>query len=133
RGDQVEVVNIPFETSQMAQPETDSAILRWLDHLTPYKPYFKYAFLSLFLCLTFLFVVKPLIKWLTGRADGDIELLDQLPKTVGELENTTDPKLLAFKDQISQLITQDSEASLGVMRDWLKEEESADGVQGPQK
>jgi len=133
RGDQVEVVNIPFETSQMAQPETDSAILRWLDHLTPYKPYFKYAFLSLFLCLTFLFVVKPLIKWLTGRADGDIELLGQLPKTVGELENTTDPKLLAFKDQISQLITQDSEASLGVMRDWLKEEESADGVQGPQK
>ena len=133
RGDQVEVVNIPFETSPMAQTETDSTILRWLDHLAPYKPYFKYAFLSLFLCLTFLFVVKPLIKWLTGRADGDIELLDQLPKTVGELENATDPKLLAFKDQISQLITQDSEASLGVMRDWLKEEESADGVQGPQK
>ena len=116
----------------MVQTETDSAILGWLDHLEPYKPYFKYAFLSLFLCLTFLFIVKPLIKWLTGSVAGDTELLDQLPKTVGELENGTDPKLLAFKDQISQLITQDSEASLGVMRDWLKEEESADGVKSTQ-
>jgi flagellar M-ring protein FliF len=132
RGDQVEVVNIPFETSQMDQSETDSAIHRWLDNLKQYKPYFKYAFLSLFLCLTFLFIVKPLIKWLTGNAAGGTELLDQLPKTVGELENEADPKLLAFKDQISQLITQDSEASLGVMRDWLKEEESADGVQSTQ-
>ncbi|MGD9057643.1 MAG: flagellar basal-body MS-ring/collar protein FliF [Desulfobacterales bacterium] len=130
RGDQVEVVNIPFESSQMVQPETDSAILRWLDHIKPYKPYFKYAFLSLFLCLTFLFIVKPLIKWLTGSAADDAGILQQLPKTVGELENEADPKLLAFKDQISQLITQDSEASLGVMRDWLKEESNVDGVQG---
>ncbi|MGD8801507.1 MAG: flagellar basal-body MS-ring/collar protein FliF, partial [Desulfobacterales bacterium] len=58
RGDQVEVVNIPFETSQMAQPETDSGIPRWLEQIKQYKPYFKYGFLSLFLCLTFLFVVK---------------------------------------------------------------------------
>ena len=72
--------------------------------------------------MTFLFVVKPLIKWLTGNAAGDAEILHQLPKTVGELENEADPKRLAFKDQVSQLITQDSEASLGVMRDWLKEE-----------
>jgi flagellar M-ring protein FliF len=114
----------------MVQPETDSAILRWLDHIKPYKPYFKYAFLSLFLCLTFLFIVKPLIKWLTGSAADDAGILQQLPKTVGELENEADPKLLAFKDQISQLITQDSEASLGVMRDWLKEESNVDGVQG---
>jgi flagellar M-ring protein FliF len=114
----------------MAQPETDSGIPRWLEQIKQYKPYFKYGFLSLFLCLTFLFVVKPLIRWLTGSAAGEAELLHQLPKTVGELENETDPKLLAFKDQISQLITQDSEATLGVMRDWLKEEESVDGVQG---
>ena len=124
RGDQVEVVNIPFESSQMAQSEAESAVERWLVHIKKYKPYFKYAFLSLFLFLTFLFIVKPLIRWLTGHTVGDAEILQQLPKTVEELENEAgaDPKLLAFKDQISQLITQDSEASVGVMRDWLKEE-----------
>jgi hypothetical protein len=71
-----------------------------------------------------MFVVKPLIKWLTAHTADDAEILGQLPKTVGELENEygADPKLLAFKDEISQLVTSDNEASVGVMRDWLKEE-----------
>ena len=124
RGDQVEVVNIPFESTQIDQSETPSAVDRWLVHLKKYRPYFKYAFLSLFLILSFMFVVKPLIKWLTAHTAGDTEILGQLPKTVGELENEhgADPKLLAFKDEISQLITSENEASVGVMRDWLKEE-----------
>ena len=124
RGDQVEVVNIPFETSQIAQSEAESTVDRWLVHLKKYRPYFKYAFLSLFLFLSFVFVVKPLIKWLTAQTAGEAEILRQLPKTVGELENEygADPKQLAFKDEISQLITRDNDASVGVMRDWLKEE-----------
>jgi hypothetical protein len=50
--------------------------------------------------------------------------LHQLPKTVGELENGYGPdaKQVAFKDQVSQLIAQDNDASVGVVRDWLKEE-----------
>ena len=124
RGDQVEVVNIPFESDQMAQAEAESTVDRWLVYLKKYRPFFKYAFLSLFLMLSFMFVVKPLIKWLTVRTAGEAEILGQLPKTVGELEGEygADPKLLAFKDEISQLITSDNEASVGAMRDWLKEE-----------
>jgi flagellar M-ring protein FliF len=124
RGDQVEVVNIPFESEQITPSDTGSAVDRWLVHFKKYKPFFKYAFLSLFLFLSFTFVVKPLIKWLTARTAGEAEILGQLPKTVGELENEygADPKMLAFKDEISQLITSDNEASVGAMRDWLKEE-----------
>jgi hypothetical protein len=68
-------------------------------------------------------VVKPLIKWLTAHTTGDGELLRQLPKTVGEIENLDgeDNKRLTFKDQASQLIINDNEASVGAMRDWLKE------------
>jgi flagellar M-ring protein FliF len=125
RGDKVEVVNIPFETNQTAPVEDDSMFETWLAHLKNYKPYFKYTFLSLFLILTFFFVVQPLIRWLTTHTVGEAEMLGQLPKTVGELENEygTDAKLLAFKDQVSQLITEDNEASVGVVRDWLKEKE----------
>jgi hypothetical protein len=49
--------------------------------------------------------------------------LYQLPKTVGEIENQDgeDHKQLTFADQVSQLISDDSETSVGVMRDWLKE------------
>ena len=124
RGDKVEVVNIPFETNQMAQADDDSLLETWMSRLKDYKPYFKYTFLSLFLILTFFFVVQPLIKWLTNHTAGDAEILHQLPKTVGELENEygADAKQLTFKDQISQLITRDNEASVGAVRDWLREE-----------
>jgi len=123
RGDKVEVVNIPFETNQMALSEDGSMLETWLARLKDYKPYFKYTFLSLFLILTFIFVVQPLIRWLTTHTAGDAEILYQLPKTVGELETEYGPdaKLLAFKDQVSQLITRDNDASVGVVRDWLKE------------
>jgi len=123
RGDKVEVVNIPFETTQITKETEDSPIDEWLARLKSYKPYFKYIFLSLFLILSFIFVVKPLIKWLTAHTTGDGELLYQLPKTVGEIENIDgeDHKRLTFKDQASQLINNDNEASVGAMRDWLKE------------
>ena len=124
RGDQVEVVNIPFETNQMTPAEDSSMLETWLARLKNYKPYFKYAFLSLFLILTFMFVVQPVIRWLTTHTAREAEILHQLPKTVGELENDYGPdtKQLAFKDQVSRLISQDNDASVGVVRDWLKEE-----------
>jgi len=124
RGDKVEVVNIPFETNQMSPAEDGSMPETWLARLKNYKPYFKYAFLSLFLILTFMFVVQPVIRWLTTHTAREAEILHQLPKTVGELENEYGPdtKQLAFKDQVSRLISQDNDASVGVVRDWLKEE-----------
>jgi flagellar M-ring protein FliF len=83
----------------------------------------KYGFLSLFLILSFLFFVRPLVRWLTEYSFGDFELFKQLPRSVGELEGKLDPagRRLTFRDQASQLITRDSEASMGVMRDWIKE------------
>ena len=124
RGDKVEVVNIPFETAKIGESDTNSAIESWLSKLKNYKPYFKYTFLSLFLILTFIFVVQPLIRWLTAHTGTDAEILDQLPKTVGELEEDygADPKRLTFKDQVSQLVASDNEASVGAVRDWLKEQ-----------
>jgi hypothetical protein len=42
---------------------------------------------------------------------------------VNEIENQDgeDHKQLTFTDQLSQAISDDNEASIGVMRDWLKE------------
>jgi hypothetical protein len=52
-----------------------------------------------------------------------MEMFKQLPRTVGELENNFDSadQKLVFRDQASQLISNDNEASMGVMRDWIKE------------
>ena len=55
RGDEVDIVNIPFETTKLAEEETADAEPGWLELLKKYQPYMKYGFLSLFLILSFMF------------------------------------------------------------------------------
>ena len=95
----------------------------WEDLLKKYQAYLKYGFLSLFLILSFMFFVKPLVRWLTEYSFGDMQMFKQLPKTVGELEGeyNREANQLIFRDQASELIASDKEASLGVMREWIKE------------
>ena len=123
RGDEVEIVNIPFESSKLAMQEEPVEEGKWISLLKKYQPYLKYGFLSLFLILSFLFFVRPLVRWLTEHSFGDLEMFKQLPRTVGELEGEFDPNAqrLTFRDQASQLITSEKEASMGVMHDWIKE------------
>jgi flagellar M-ring protein FliF len=122
RGDEVEIVNIPFETTKLDEEEATVPESGLLEALKTYQPYMKYGFLILFLILSFMFFVKPLVRWLTEYSFGDMQMFKQLPKTVGELESEFDPsaKNLMFKDQATQLIASDKEASVGVMRDWIK-------------
>jgi flagellar M-ring protein FliF len=123
RGDEVEVVNIPFESNKLALKDGTDEDGKWVGLLKKYQPYLKYGFLSLFLILSFLFFVRPLVRWLTEYSLGDMEIFRQLPSTVGELEGQIDPNAqrLSFRDQASQMIASDSEASVDVMRDWIKE------------
>jgi flagellar M-ring protein FliF len=122
RGDTVEVVNIPFETSEWAKADEAKAPggwMAWLEHSTPYL---KQGVIGLFLLLTFLFFVKPLVRWLTENSHGDMDIVRQLPKTVGELEHElSGAKRLPSLDQASMLIASDSDASVGVMRNWIRE------------
>ncbi len=122
RGDEVDIVNIPFETTKLAEEEIPVPEPGWLEVLKKYQSYVKYGFLSLFLILSFLFFVKPLVRWLTEYSFQDMQMFKQLPKTVGELESEFDPsaKNLIFRDQATQMIASDKDASVGVMRDWIK-------------
>ena len=126
RGDKVEIVNIPFESNKLALTDGTDEVGNWIDLLKKYQPYLKYGFLTLFLILSFLFFVRPLVRWLTEHSFGDMEMFRQLPRTVGELEDQIDSNAqqISFRDQASQMITSDSEASVGVMRDWIKENSS---------
>ena len=123
RGDEVDIVNIPFETTKLAVKDTEVVAEGWMDLLKQYQPYLKYGFLSLFLLLSFMFFVKPLVRWLTEYSFGDMQMFKQLPKTVGELEGEFNPEAnqLIFRNQASELIASDREASIGVMHDWIKE------------
>jgi flagellar M-ring protein FliF len=122
RGDTVEVVNIPFEVSEWSKGETAAAPAGWSAALEPAIPYVKHGAIGLFLLLTFLFFVRPLVRWLTEHSIGDVEIVRQLPKTVGELEHElAGVKALPSLNQASMLLASETDASLGVMRNWIRE------------
>lgn len=122
RGDTVEVVNIPFETSEWGRSDEGRGAAGWQAWLEQTTPYLKQAVIGLFLLFTFLFFVKPLVRWLTENSLKELHLAKQLPKTVGELEHEmSGVKRLPSVDQASMLIANDSDASVGVMRNWIRE------------
>jgi flagellar M-ring protein FliF len=125
RGDTVEVVNIPFEVSEWSKAETAGAPSGWAAILEQAVPYIKHGSIGLFLVLTFLFFVKPLVRWLTEPSMPEVEIVKQLPMRVGELEHElAGVKSLPSLNQASMLVANDSDASVGVMRHWLKDSAS---------
>lgn len=121
RGDEIKVVNIPFEKEPL-DTTFEAEAPTWIDKLKPYGGIVKYALAALFVLMAFIFVVRPLVRWLTTAAAGDYELLSQLPKTVGELESEMGTSgALPYRQKVSRMIDGDSEKGLTMMRDWLKE------------
>ncbi len=107
----------------MAESEEAIAEEGWLSKLKHYTFFAKYIFLSISLLLCFIFVVRPLVAWLTSSSSENMEMLKQLPKTVGEIENeyAQGVKSLPFRDRALEIITKDSESSVHLMQNWLKE------------
>ncbi|MDL1962727.1 MAG: flagellar M-ring protein FliF [Deltaproteobacteria bacterium] len=124
RGDKLEIVNIPFKTAEMAEGKESVIEEGWLSDLKQYTFFIKYIFLSIILLLCFIFVVRPLVAWLTSsQIEGSMEMLNQLPKTVGEIESESAQgmKNLPFRDQALEMITKDNAYSVPLMQNWLKE------------
>ena len=121
RGDIVEIENIPFETAKL-QTGTEAAEPGWTDTLRRFKFIFEYLLLALFILFGFLFLVRPLVRWLTSEPAGG-QIVRQLPKTVGELEReyTQSDRSLPYRDRLQQMITTDNQGSMGVMREWIQE------------
>jgi flagellar M-ring protein FliF len=122
RGDTVEVVNIPFEVSGWSKTDMAAVPGGWAAILDQAVPYIKHGSVGLFLLLSFLFFVKPLMRWLTEQSLAEVEIVKQLPMRVGELEHELGgAKSIPSLNQASMMVASDSDASVGVMRNWLKD------------
>ncbi len=119
RGDTIEIINIPFETSRMFEEKEPEEPADLFHKILKFKPFFKQIFAGLAILFCFIFVVRPLLKWLTSDSVKDMQLLTQLPKTVTEIERE-------YAHGIPQntalgAISANKEAAAGLMKDWLKE------------
>jgi hypothetical protein len=70
--------------------------------------------------LTFSFVIKPIVSWLTSVNLGSRDLIDQLPKTLNEIETGVPEtkKQISFHDKASEMIAND-QSSVDLLREWL--------------
>jgi len=124
RGDQVVVENMPFAMQKETQPAAKEKQSGWMAKLAAHKLMIKYGIAGFILFFTFLFIIRPMVRWLTGAAGSDVQLLQQLPKTVGEIESEYDARAkdLPYTDQATKLVMRDNTASMQLIRDWMKQE-----------
>jgi flagellar M-ring protein FliF len=124
RGDKVEVENIAFNTESLeTMPET-TGMSGILQQVRPFLGYLKYIAAAIFVLFTFMFVIKPLMRWLTDTSWEDVDLLEQLPRTVAEIENQyrgQEAQETPLMNQVAQHMTNNQADSTMLMQKWLKE------------
>lgn len=121
RGDTIEVANIPFNNDPLLAQETDTTG-DWIDTLKDYSGIFKYLAVGIFVLFTFLYVIRPLIAWLTETAWEDVDLLEHLPKTLSEIEGQyADKSGIDYVQQAASMIKSNQGDSGRLMQQWLKE------------
>jgi flagellar M-ring protein FliF len=120
RGDEIKVINIPFESTRLKLSEEKIPEEGFSSRLIYNTPLIKYCFSGLAILLLFLFIIRPLIKWLTGNGVTDQELLKQLPMTVQELEGAGAG--IPLDEAALQMLTGDADSSLNLLRkEWMSE------------
>lgn len=123
RGDKIEVVNIPFEVE--ASPELAAAPTTpsWLEMLKGHQDLIKYSAAALFLLLSYIIIIKPLARWLTSTPIEEIQMLEQLPQTIKELERryVEAGREDSYTRQLQNVINENKAGSTQLMKEWLKE------------
>jgi flagellar M-ring protein FliF len=129
KGDEVEVVNMPFESSKALSEEEEVEPRGWLTRATDMLPSLsKYLLPSLFLLLAFLFVARPLMQWMTSITVSEAEIFEQLPKTIAEIEREYAQRermqevgSLPYRDKATQMIASDRRSTKSAIDGWLGE------------
>lgn len=123
RGDKLEVVNIPFEVEIPDDMMAPSAPGGWMEMVKEHQGLIKYSAAALFFLLAFTIIIKPLARWLTSTPIEEIQMLEQLPQTIKELERrySESGKEGSYTKQIENLINENRSGSTRLMKEWLKE------------
>lgn len=116
RGDEVRVVNMPFETNlqeDISEPKRE--IIPYLIRLS------KYIVPLIALALVFLFVIRPLMKILTSSPISQPAQIS-LPKTVGEIERAIELDKGTGVDGFIEWTKKNPKEASNLIKNWIEEE-----------
>ncbi len=124
RGDQVEVINMPFSWSALEEDLKMAAPTPWKEYIfISYKPAVSLLLAVLFL----LFVVRPLLKKREASrpAEDAVYLSSQKPPaSLPDQAAPPSPKALDVREQTLHLIQENPSRGVGVVKAWLNEKET---------
>ena len=120
RGDQIEVVSMPFSWAATEEEPKTAPGIPWKEYLlVAYKPV-----VSLILAVLFIFfVVRPLLKR-KGYAPGEAPLLPGNPAPALASEGAPALKAGDIREQTLQLAQGNPSKTVGIVKTWLNEKES---------
>jgi len=121
RGDQVEVVNIRFKETELNP--IDESIAKTIERKLLWSPLIRYMGSFVIVLLFILFIVRPLIKWLTIKSE-EADLIKRLPSRLEELEAEF-PKVALGEGKIDRqqliaLAKKDPEMVAKILKGWLR-------------
>ncbi len=116
---------VSFETDKVSVGDPNNPKVSWIENVFAVaRPVLKYLFASLAVFLVYLIVIRPVVRWVTSVEVSDAQLLQQLPKTVGELEREFDQgsKRLPYNDRAANLLSGNSEKIVQVLRSMVNQQ-----------
>jgi flagellar M-ring protein FliF len=124
RGDRVEVINTPFEaidvTAEKREMQAEARRQFWLSVI-------KYSLMGVVAALAFIFVVRPLLQWLS-KVGGEMMPTEMMPKTVAELEAAMAEAPLPskitkeeFRKRVQEFAREHPDRAAELLRKWLRE------------
>lgn len=123
RGDKIEVVNIPFEAEMASDMTALPDPPGWMEMVKTHQTLIKYSAAAIFFLLSFMMIIKPLTRWLTSTPIEELQMLEQLPQTIKELERryAESDNENSYTRQIATAINDNRSGSTQLMKEWLKE------------
>ncbi len=124
RGDRVQVTNMEFYAEPSLPAQSPSTWKVILATVMQHAGLLKYLAVAVFIVLSFFMVIKPLVGWLTANAWEEVELLEQLPKTIAELESeyARDGLQQPVVAKAAEIISKDQQQALELMQKWLSDQ-----------
>ncbi|VAX20718.1 Flagellar M-ring protein FliF [hydrothermal vent metagenome] len=121
RGDKITVESVPFDTSlfdEMISDKKDSLDGQF------YFEIIKYVGMGLLAILMFLFVIRPVIGWITSTS-SDIEALRSFPQTVSQMEEqisggASPTEHVDYRTRVTKLFQDDPKGAAEMIRAWLR-------------
>jgi flagellar M-ring protein FliF len=124
RGDQVEVVNLPFD--QMKITKADQEWIQAGEARKFWAPYIKYGIMGFLALVVFFVVVRPILRQITSYS-GEVSRVRVLHEEVPQLEGRSEvPRIeeprATEKDRIMQLAQGNPEQFAQHLRVWISDE-----------